>query len=112
MPWATAWTVAKVEQGEVFEAVAEPQTRDHPAGVRIGSGGAVAVEIRLHVELLGELGGKLRSSGELIEDLREDFINGDPTLFRILLELMATNVTEDDVVDERAGGGLAALGEP
>ncbi len=42
----------------------------------------------------------------------EDFIHGDPSLFGIQLEFTAPNVTEDDVVDERTGGGLTTLGEP
>ena len=67
------------------------------------------MEIRLHVEFLGELGGKLRSGGELIEDLREDFINGDPALFRILFEFMATNVTEDDVIQGNRVAGKEVL---
>ena len=91
---------APVEPAEGVKGGVEGKAGDHAEGVGVGAGRAVAMKVGQDVEARGEVGvgdAKLRDAGDDA---------------RMLGRSGREAVQAHQVVEERAGGGLAAFAEP
>ena len=68
--------------------------------------------VRKDVQVAREGGGERRLAREDVEALVEERVNRRAAPARLGRELRPARVREDDVIDERTGGRLPALGEP
>lgn len=80
----------------------------------VGTRGAVAVEVGLDMQIVGELRrvGTLLGLSHGIKTFIEKFVDRTVFFFRSGYEGSRCGVRENDVVDQSSGGGLTAFGEP